>query len=66
MPGFIARKLCPGLVIVPGNHDKYRAVSQLVMEVIAKVSGNPVNCLRTDGLYYNYILMIFLMIKIHF
>lgn len=27
MPGFIAKKLCPDLVIVPANFDKYRAVS---------------------------------------
>lgn len=27
MPGFIAKKLCPNLVIVPPNFDKYRAVS---------------------------------------
>lgn len=30
MPGFIAKKLCPNLVIVPTNFDKYRAVSQEV------------------------------------
>lgn len=27
MPGFIAKKLCPNLVIVPTDFDKYRAVS---------------------------------------
>lgn len=30
MPGFIAKKLCPGLIIVPTNFDKYRAVSEEV------------------------------------
>lgn len=30
MPGFIAKKLCPDLVIVPTNFDKYRAVSKEV------------------------------------
>lgn len=30
MPGFIAKKLCPNLVIVPTNFDKYRAVSNEV------------------------------------
>lgn len=30
MPGFIAKKLCPDLVIVPTNFDKYRAVSDEV------------------------------------
>ncbi|XP_063678894.1 DNA polymerase kappa-like isoform X2 [Bolinopsis microptera] len=36
MPGFIAKKLCPGLVIVPGHHEKYSAVSSQVMEIIGK------------------------------
>lgn len=30
MPGFIAKKLCPNLVIVPTNFTKYRAVSDEV------------------------------------
>ena len=30
MPGFIALKLCPQLVIVDTNFAKYRAVSQQV------------------------------------
>lgn len=30
MPGFIAKKLCPNLVIMPTNFDKYRAVSAQV------------------------------------
>ncbi|CDQ73288.1 unnamed protein product [Oncorhynchus mykiss] len=35
MPGFIAKKLCPNLVIVPTNFDKYRAVSAEVQEIFA-------------------------------
>uniref|UniRef100_A0A8C7FHE3 DNA polymerase kappa n=1 Tax=Oncorhynchus kisutch TaxID=8019 RepID=A0A8C7FHE3_ONCKI len=35
MPGFIAKKLCPNLVIVPTNFDKYRVVSAEVREVFA-------------------------------
>ncbi|KAG5841209.1 hypothetical protein ANANG_G00197140 [Anguilla anguilla] len=35
MPGFIAKKLCPGLVIVQHNFEKYRAVSAEVREVFA-------------------------------
>ncbi|CAB1322080.1 unnamed protein product, partial [Coregonus sp. 'balchen'] len=35
MPGFIAKKLCPNLVIVPTNFDKYRAVSAEVREIFA-------------------------------
>lgn len=30
MPGFIAKRLCPQLIIVPLNFDKYRAVSREV------------------------------------
>ncbi len=35
MPGFIARKLCPELVIVPTNMTKYAAVSARVQTVFA-------------------------------
>lgn len=34
MPGFIARKLCPQLVLVPGNMRKYTAVSRLIREIL--------------------------------
>ncbi len=36
MPGFIARKLCPRLVIVGTNFDKYRAVCKEVHSVLAR------------------------------
>uniref|UniRef100_A0A3P9M3B0 DNA polymerase kappa n=1 Tax=Oryzias latipes TaxID=8090 RepID=A0A3P9M3B0_ORYLA len=35
MPGFIAKKLCSDLVIVPPNFDKYRAVSDEIREIFA-------------------------------
>uniref|UniRef100_A0A8C5I6X7 DNA polymerase kappa n=1 Tax=Gouania willdenowi TaxID=441366 RepID=A0A8C5I6X7_GOUWI len=35
MPGFIAKKLCPDLIIVPTNFDKYRAVSNEIREIFA-------------------------------
>ncbi|XP_029295124.1 DNA polymerase kappa isoform X2 [Cottoperca gobio] len=35
MPGFIAKKLCPNLVIVPANFGKYRAVSAEIREIFA-------------------------------
>ncbi|KAM9858107.1 DNA polymerase kappa [Aulostomus maculatus] len=35
MPGFIGKKLCPNLVIVPTNFDKYRAVSNEIREIFA-------------------------------
>ena len=36
MPGFIAKKLCPKLVIVKTNFAKYRAVSKEVQEIVAQ------------------------------
>jgi DNA polymerase kappa len=35
MPGFIGKKLCPELIIVAPNYDKYRQVSAQVQEVLA-------------------------------
>uniref|UniRef100_I3KGS3 DNA polymerase kappa n=1 Tax=Oreochromis niloticus TaxID=8128 RepID=I3KGS3_ORENI len=40
MPGFIAKKLCPSLVIVPLNFDKYRAVSNEIREIFADYDPN--------------------------
>ncbi len=40
MPGFIARKLCPQLVIVPTNFKKYREVSAVVGSVFEKYDPN--------------------------
>uniref|UniRef100_A0AAY4BHD2 DNA polymerase kappa n=1 Tax=Denticeps clupeoides TaxID=299321 RepID=A0AAY4BHD2_9TELE len=40
MPGFIAKKLCPNLVIVPLNFDKYKAVSSQVREVFSDYDQN--------------------------
>uniref|UniRef100_A0A2K6GTS7 DNA polymerase kappa n=1 Tax=Propithecus coquereli TaxID=379532 RepID=A0A2K6GTS7_PROCO len=40
MPGFIARRLCPQLIIVPPNFDKYRAVSKEVKEILADYDPN--------------------------
>ncbi|CAG8489614.1 22564_t:CDS:2, partial [Racocetra persica] len=36
MPGFIAKKLCPELIIVPCNFDKYRAVSKQIREIFSR------------------------------
>lgn len=36
MPGFIAKKLCPNLVIVPPHFAKYRAASERVREILAR------------------------------
>ncbi|XP_051038968.1 DNA polymerase kappa isoform X2 [Phodopus roborovskii] len=40
MPGFIAKRLCPQLIIVPPNFDKYRAVSKEVKEILAEYDPN--------------------------
>lgn len=40
MPGFIGRKLCPELVIVPPNYKKYTAVSETVREILASYDPN--------------------------
>ncbi|XP_034026011.1 DNA polymerase kappa isoform X2 [Thalassophryne amazonica] len=36
MPGFIAKKLCPSLVIVPTNFDKYKSVSKEIRQIFAE------------------------------
>lgn len=40
MPGFIAKKLCPNLVIVPPHFDKYRECSRQVQEILADYDSN--------------------------
>ncbi|XP_059274072.1 DNA polymerase kappa isoform X2 [Mustela nigripes] len=40
MPGFIAKRLCPQLIIVPPNFDKYKAVSTEVKEILADYDPN--------------------------
>ena len=40
MPGFIAKKLCPKLVIVPTHFDKYRKVSSEIREIFSEYDSN--------------------------
>ncbi|NXI49958.1 POLK polymerase, partial [Chloroceryle aenea] len=40
MPGFIAKKLCPHLTIVPLNFEKYGQVSKKVREILAEYDPN--------------------------
>ena len=40
MPGFIAKKLCPSLVIVPTNMEKYAQVSEVVRGVFREYDPN--------------------------
>ncbi|XP_047634071.1 DNA polymerase kappa isoform X2 [Phacochoerus africanus] len=52
MPGFIAKRLCPQLIIVPPNFDKYRAVSSEVKEILADYDPNFM-ALSLDEAYLN-------------
>ena len=36
MPGFIGKKLCPNLVLVEPNFQKYRAVSREFKEIVSE------------------------------
>jgi len=40
MAGFIGKKLCPQLVILPSNFKKYSETSKLVMDIIAEYDPN--------------------------
>lgn len=40
MPGFIALELCPELVLIPPNFEKYRYVSGLVQNILRKYDAN--------------------------
>jgi DNA polymerase kappa len=40
MPGFIAKKLCPNLTIVPTNFEKYTKISHQIREVLAEYDRN--------------------------
>ena len=37
MPGFVAMKLCPHLVLIPCNFDKYIAVSKIFIDILKEV-----------------------------
>lgn len=40
MPGFIAKKLCPNLTIIPTNFAKYREISAQVRQIIGEYDPN--------------------------
>lgn len=52
MPGFIAIKLCPDLVFVPLNSEKYRVASEKVMKVLAEYDPD-LKSLSLDEAYLN-------------
>ena len=58
MPGFIAKKLCPGLIIVPCNFDKYREVSKEVQSILKEYDPD-FSCVSLDEAYLditNYVI----------
>ena len=34
MPGFVAKELCPNLVLLPHHFEKYKAVSNIFMSIL--------------------------------
>ena len=52
MPGYIALKLCPDLVIVPCHFDRYRQVAEQVRSVLEKYDRN-VDAAGLDESYLN-------------
>lgn len=34
MPGYIAKRLCPNLIIIPPHFSKYKAASRIVMSIL--------------------------------
>lgn len=53
MPGFIGRKLCPDLIIVPSNFDKYTAVSKQIRAIMSQY--DPAFCpMSLDETYLDF------------
>lgn len=40
MPGFIAKQLCPDLIMIPPNFDKYRESSRQVQTILERYDAN--------------------------
>jgi DNA polymerase kappa len=39
-PGFIAKKLCPELIFVPGHYNRYAEMSNQVMDILRDYDPN--------------------------
>ncbi|UYV63438.1 POLK [Cordylochernes scorpioides] len=52
MPGFIGRKLCPQLVLVPHNFEKYKAASRQVQAILREYDPQ-LNTVSLDEAYLN-------------
>lgn len=55
MAGFIGKKLCPDLIIIKGNHAKYRAESEKIMNVLRKYDPD-ISIVSCDEAYLNLTL----------
>lgn len=40
MPGFIAKKLCPELILIPNNWEKYQTTSNIFKNILKKYDPN--------------------------
>mmetsp|Transcript_20594 Transcript_20594/g.35006 ORF Transcript_20594/g.35006 Transcript_20594/m.35006 type:complete len:830 (-) Transcript_20594:44-2533(-) len=52
MPGFIAKKLCPHLIFVGSNFEKYRHVSSQICDIIAQYDPN-YSAYSLDEVYFD-------------
>lgn len=52
MPGFIAKKLCPDLIFLPHNFEKYTAVSKQMRELISEYDPNYISW-SLDEVYFD-------------
>lgn len=50
MPGFIAKKLCPNLVIVPPDFEKYSAASAVAQEIYRQYDPDCYACMDEASL----------------
>ncbi|CAO4371897.1 unnamed protein product [Caenorhabditis nigoni] len=50
MPGFISKKLCPNLTLIPGNYTKYSKISRQFSEIFAEYDGD-VGMMSLDEAY---------------
>jgi len=40
MPGFLAMKLCPELILIPCNYHQYKLVSDVLKEIVSEYDPN--------------------------
>jgi DNA polymerase kappa len=55
MPTFVAKRLCPQLIVLPVNMEKYRVVSEIVFDVIQNYDENYVKIGMDEGYFRVYL-----------